>query len=802
MNRMLGVAARIGAGVLLLGPPAARAQRPALSGPRIGCAYPAGGRRGATFEVLVSGQSLAGVTNAFVSGAGVTAEVVAYERPLTQREVEALREELGRLVEKMKANRGFRGGPPASPAAVPAAKPPAAGSTNAAAAAATGPWTAADEARMAELRTKVATFMRRPPNPAIAETATVRVTVAAEAAAGARELRLGTPQGLTNPLRFEVDEWPEFVEAVKPPSEERRGDRERPDGRRGPAPPPKPADPLVELPVVVNGRILPGETDRYRFEARRGMRLVIAAAARELIPYLADAVPGWFQATLTLCDAEGHEVAYADDFRFDPDPVLYYEVPADGEYAIEIRDSIYRGREDFVYRLAIGERPFITGVFPLGGRAGETTAVELSGWNLPTNRVAFDGRLAMPGLHSIAVGSGAGFSRDAPFAVDDLPETFEKEPNSQHRTAQAAKPPVVVNGRIERAGDRDYFRFDGRAGETVVAEVYARRLGSPLDSQLKLTDRSGKILAFNDDFEDPGEGLETHHADSLLRATLPADGTYYVQVEDRAGQGGPEYAYRLRLGAPRPDFALRVVPSGINLRPGETVPVTIHAIRYDGFTNAIALALRDAPPGFALGGGAIPAGEDRVRVTVTAPPVKGGVYRLRIEGRASADGLDLVRAATPAEDLMQAFFYRHLVPYRELCACVVARGRVPYGLKIAGELPVRLPAGGTARVRLEMPTLGMPQALELELNDPPEGIVLRNVTFAAGRAEIEFGADAEKLKPGRSGNLIVTAFGSRPADPGGDAARNRPRFPLTTLPAIPYTVVPPPEKQAAGGQVP
>ena len=46
-------------------------------------------------------------------------------------------------------------------------------------------------------------------------------------------------------------------------------------------------------------------------------------------------------------------------------------MPADGEYIVEIKDAIYRGREDFVYRVAIGEFPFVTGVFPLGGPAGE-----------------------------------------------------------------------------------------------------------------------------------------------------------------------------------------------------------------------------------------------------------------------------------------------------------------------------------------------------------------------------------------------------------------------------------------------
>ncbi|MHC4398436.1 MAG: hypothetical protein ACYTG0_02015, partial [Planctomycetota bacterium] len=52
-----------------------------------------------------------------------------------------------------------------------------------------------------------------PPTPAIAETVTVRVTIAADAKPGPRELRLETPAGLSNPLVFHVGQMPEFREA-------------------------------------------------------------------------------------------------------------------------------------------------------------------------------------------------------------------------------------------------------------------------------------------------------------------------------------------------------------------------------------------------------------------------------------------------------------------------------------------------------------------------------------------------------------------------------------------------------------
>ena len=67
---------------------------------------------------------------------------------------------------------------------------------------------------------------------------------------------------------------------------------------------------------------------------------------------------------------------------------------------------------------------------------------------------------------------------------------------------------------------------------------------------------------------------------------------------DTQGKGGPDYAYRLRISHPQPDFELRVTPSSINARAGATVPVTVYALRRDGFSGEIALKLKDAPAGF------------------------------------------------------------------------------------------------------------------------------------------------------------------------------------------------------------
>jgi hypothetical protein len=743
--------------------------------PHIGYVYPAGGRQGAVFQVAVGGQFLNNATNAYVSGSGVQAVVVDYSRPLTQKEFNDLREKLKELQDRRAAATASakkRGGQDSSQPG-----------TNVV-------WTAADDTLLAAMRQKLIMFApRRNANPAIAETVAVRVTLAPDAEPGKRELRLATPTGLSNPLRFCVGQLMEYnkrdskLGADTAPQRPLRLNNE-----------PKAVEPTemnISLPAIVNGQTLPGGVDRYHFQARKGMGLVIVVAARELIPYLADAVPGWFQAAVTLYDAKGHELEHADHYQFHPDPVLHYEIPKDGEYVVQIRDSIYRGREDFVYRITLGELPYVTSIFPLGGPAGAQTTVELKGWNLPMTSLALTN--AEPGIYPLSVSKEDRISNLVPFAVDTLPECLEQEPNDSIAAAQAVTLPMIVNGRIDKPGDWDVFRFNGRAGDAVVAEVYARRLDSPLDSVLKLTDASGKQLAFNDDHEDKGAGLDTHYADSYLTATLPADGPFYVHIGDAQHQGGPEYGYRLRISPPRPDFELRAVPSSVSVRGGASVPLTVYALRRDGFTNEITLALQDAPAGFKLNGAKVPANQDQVRLTLLAPAtLTEKPISLALEGRAIIQGHAVVHPAVPAEDMMQAFAYRHLVPAQELEVAVSGRFMNRMSLKILSATPVRIPAGGTARVRVATPTSAFADRFQLELSEPPEGITLGKVSAASDGAEIELRSDAAKAKPGLKGNLIVNIFqGQLAAAQKNKKQANQRRPAVGTLPAIPFEIVPP-----------
>ena len=704
--------------------------------PRVGYAYPAGGQRGTTITISIGGQWLEQASAVMITGQGVNAEVIEFVESDLQK-LARLRSEANQLEGRQQRNQeGDASDRPKRDRDDPA------------------------NAELRRLRKEIREITRRvfdpkyQINPQIGETLRVRLTIAADATVGRRELRVVTPQGVSNPLTFHVGSLPEVNEGSPPP----------------------------ELPVVFNGQILPGEVDAYPISARRGQRLVFMADARGLMPYLADAVPGWFQAVLTLNGPDGKEVAYVDDYAFSPDPVLLYEVPADGTYTLTIRDAIYRGRVDFVYRITAGELPFVTSVFPLGGPSDETTKAAVAGWNLPSQFVEVSPSEELPDVIRLVVKAAGGMSNGVPFAVSDSTEIAESEPDGDPLSVQTVRLPGVANGLIDSPGDWDGYAFEGKAGQRIVADVHARRLGSPLDAVLRLTDLDGNLLATNDDTVDPAAGLVTHHADSHLQAVLPSDGLYLIRIGDVQGHGSSRHAYRLDIGPPRPDFAVRVVPSSVHVLRGGSVPVTVHVLRADGFDGPVRLELGEGGEGLSLSG-VVPAGADSACLTLSADrQIDKGVRPVKLTATAIIDGQRVRRDAVAAEDMMQAFLYRHLVPAQQFVVSVGNRARVSITAVEPDGGVLRIPAGGSGKLVVEANHRARRNVdrIRFDLVGAPDGVTLEDGTISAGRQvfPLVILADAEQVQTGQRGNLVISLVAGR-----------RQVFRVCCTAAIPFEIV-------------
>ncbi len=743
--------------------------------PHLAYAYPAGCERGTSCEITLGGQYLKDADELFLSGDGVKIEILGWYRPMDRGEFINLNRILSEAEVVLTAQINREGGK--APTAAEIAE--FAGVTE-------------DQLREMDIYRQRERDPKRQPNDQLEETVRIRMTVDADAKLGKRELRLIDGVMISNPLWLHVGRWREVRES--PPSAL---------VKVGPV-----IDEVVEtLPSVINGQIMPGQTDRFAIDARQGMKLVIAADAREVIPYLADAVPGWFQAVLRLTDATGKEVTYSDSFHFRQDPVIYFEVPEDGRYIVEIRDSLHRGREDFVYRLTIGEIPFVTGVFPLGAAVDSEQTVQIRGWNLSQERITvstMSRQKYRPVLRCRSMQSN-GMSVEFPLQIDFWSEVFDQEPNNTPAQSQTISTPKTINGRINYPGDVDVFRIEG--GGRLIAEVSARRLGSPLDSMLRLLDAEGNEIAFNDDFTDITQAMQTHHADSHLTAVLAGNREHYLHVSNAQHDGGSDFTYRLSLHSPQPDYELRVTPSNIVARPGQIVPIDVFVMRKDGFTDDVELSLIDAPDGFQLGGNIVPGSVDRVPMTLTVASLsseypKGKPIELEMQGSSQKGRRSraIVRPAVPAENMMQAFIWHHLVPVENWNVVVDGNrvGSLPFA-------PVGLESGGTAsavtlslKEKAFIPILPDsknfdPTIMFVEVADPLDGIAATVVKTRTGgfamaiEIKNEGLAPEKTIKPGQRGNLLLNVYKETLAKPTEENPAPTPRrISYGYLPAIPY----------------
>lgn len=648
------------------------------SRPYIGYAYPAGGCQGATVQVKLGGQGLEGLTGVFITGDGITARVVEFQRALNNQEASLLGEQL-RILKKSARETGAADMMSATMMSSGQAESGTGGPSRA----------GAPKSLIERIEQRTSGYVNQPATAALAHIGYVEVSVSPDATPGQRELRLRTVRGISNPLPFYVGQLPENTRPAMRTSPKQILGKEHLALRKRPA---EEVECAVEIPRTLNGQIASGEINRYRFKATKGQKLVISAAARQLVPFIADAVPGWFQPVLRLTDTAGKEVAFCDDHQFHPDPVILCEAPYTGEYLLEVYDAIYRGREDFVYRITIGEVPFLTSIFPLGGSADSPVSVKVQGWNIDPKALPLI-RQETSGACRVTAANGRLVSNPLPFELTDFPDILEQEGNDTVAKAQRVNLPIVINGHIDKKDDWDVFRISGKSNQVIVAEVRARRFESPLDSIVKVTDASGRLLAHNDDAEDPFAGENTHNADSYVRIKLPADGAYYVHIGDTARNFGPECAYRLHLRRARPDFELRAVPSSLAIRSKGSGQVTVHVERKDGFAGPIKLSLANPPDGFTATPVSISSTSTLARLNVkTTLNATTQQVDLAIVGAATVDGKQITRQAVPAEDRMQAFLWRHLVPATSLATIVFDPSYQLPPKRVAPELPKSEPA--------------------------------------------------------------------------------------------------------------
>ncbi len=210
-------------------------------------------------------------------------------------------------------------------------------------------------------------------------------------------------------------------------------------------------------------------------------------------------------------------------------------------------------------------KPELTAAEPRGVQRGVATRVKLSGKNLDDvtaviphhpklkAELAADGRSAAgaavmltadaalaPGAYEVSLKGPGGESAKVAIHVDDLPQTTDAEPKDES-AANLPALPANVWGTFDRRGDTDAFTFDAKAGQAIVLDGAAKRLGAKADVVLTVTDATGRVLAHVNDTD--GD------LDPLVVFTPGADGRYGVRVSELQANASADHFYRLSIGS-------------------------------------------------------------------------------------------------------------------------------------------------------------------------------------------------------------------------------------------------------------
>ncbi|HEY2953600.1 MAG TPA: hypothetical protein VGK40_13505 [Verrucomicrobiae bacterium] len=499
------------------------------------------------------------------------------------------------------------------------------------------------------------------------------VTISKEVPPGLYDARFVGRYGASNPRAFAVGDLNEILEPASNNSTDTAA--------------------ALTPGTTVNGHASVNTIDYFKLTAKKGQRILIECVAR--------AIDSRMDAVLSLSDTEGRELENSRRGG-----LLDFTAPAEGEYLLQVHDFIYRGGDEYFYRLTASTAPRIDFVFPPASQPGTKNKFMAYGRNLPggspVKDLSIDGKPLeqlefemelprVPGASQIpsatlpfappqAVVDGMEYRLTTPDGVSNpvlislatAPVVVEQEPNNQPDAAQKISLPCEVAGQFYPANDPDWFTFDAKKGDAYWVEVFSARLGLPtspfvLIQRVTQNDNGDEQSVdvqelYESDVNIGGNEFNTRTRDPAARFEAKEDGVYRVQVRDlfNRSASSPRHVYRLSLRQETPDFRLVALPQAhspgkdkkdipvwtSSLRRGETWPIKVLAFRRDGFNGDIELMAENLPPGVSASAARIESGKSSGLLLLSAAEnASSWIGPLNIVGKAKAGDIELTRQA-------------------------------------------------------------------------------------------------------------------------------------------------------------
>lgn len=523
----------------------------------------------------------------------------------------------------------------------------------------------------------------------------VDAMIGANTSIGVHRCWVQTPHGTTGSVTFAVGAWPEIAQ-IEPNNT------------------PETAQPITVPCTVVGALDTPGDVDTFKFDACSGEELVFEVLVQPIRSRL--------QPVLAVMDESGKTLAESRAQIGRSDTVLGYRFERAGSYRVQLRDFEGAGGGDVHYRLNVGEFPLVTEAFPLGIQKGKTAEIAVKGFNLGgggTVHVQAPGDavwgqtmgLPLPGPYSIS----------RTIAIGPDVELVAEAGNHTFDNAFVVPVPASINGRLSadqisarsdawKSDHAHYYRFHARKGEPLTVEVQARRLGSPLDSEIEVLDSKGKrieravlrVMAQTDitfsDRDSASTGLRLTAWDSFHMSDYVLVGREVIRL-DRLPKGPDEDVFfrsyrgqRLAYFGTTPEYhtiaapvyRVEVLPAGSTFSPNGYPRSSLYYSNDDGGPHM---------------------GKDS-RVDFVAP--EDGDYVVRIRDTRGMEGSE--------------FTYRLLIH----------PPRPDYKITMSPEQP-NIPRGGGAVVTVECERYdGFDGPIDISLTGLPTGVTATTATIEAG----------------------------------------------------------------------
>lgn len=245
--------------------------------------------------------------------------------------------------------------------------------------------------------------------------------------------------------------------------------------------------------------------------------------------------------------------------------------------------------------------PTISGLSTNGLQLGVASTLVITGTNLQptpavslpipgaklalgpnTNANQIEVQITLPaeslvGHYPIRVQTPAGVSNALPVAVDGLPEV----PANISSPEKPLILPVAVSGVLSGSQQTKVY-FTGQAGQHVIADIEARRLGSMMTPVIEIKSARGTPLKIE-------WGHVEFSGDARAEVVLPGNGLYFVEVHDLSYAAPGVNPFRLKIG----DLKLADVALG-GVTAGTEAQLALSGTGTDPATR-LPINLRDQP---------------------------------------------------------------------------------------------------------------------------------------------------------------------------------------------------------------